>query len=574
MQTRIPTPTKKSAHLPTPATDTGMFQRRPFPKPKEEDEDDAPDLQPRTAIPAVQLMDIPLYREAPAAEPDLQREAIDEEKEDNTLTAPVQTKLTMGQPGDKYEQEADQMAAKVMRMPESRVRVGEGKSGGVEQAVQRLPQEKEDELQQKPLVQRETMPEEDDEETLQPKPQLQAKGTAPEAPANFDSQLAQHKGSGQPLSNETRAFMEPRFGTDFSTVRVHETPDLANAIQAQAFTHGQDIYFNSGKYNPEASGGKELLAHELTHVVQQVGSKNPPNLQAYENSSFKQNDSNRLKTIASTEKLLRLFTTSRKTFWLGKSGASDNFTKEWIIKNSEDIKQVIRGRFKAYGREQIKDYESYIKDMKNGEIQHIDSNRVLWLEKLIGYFKAKLIRDRSSELGDTYGCLRHLSFLIDAGRLVAPDTTKEEVEDWSGATVSDLVSILSKEDKVGESKEFDYERKSRSPLFTRNAKGEKEKTDPKTWKELDLEGDPKGWIMSRVKADYPGFFTVAFRNTHSGFILVTLNQKIFWIDQIYPGGISPKNFNYFLSRHLDRYIRENAKSFAWYGSTEITEIQF
>ncbi|MEM9213252.1 MAG: DUF4157 domain-containing protein [Cyanobacteria bacterium P01_F01_bin.150] len=63
--------------------------------------------------------------------------------------------------------------------------------------------------------------------------------------------------------------MEPRFGTDFSNVRVHETPDLANAIQAQAFTHGQDIYFNSGKYNPESSGGKELLAHELTHVVQQ-----------------------------------------------------------------------------------------------------------------------------------------------------------------------------------------------------------------------------------------------------------------------------------------------------------------
>jgi hypothetical protein len=51
-------------------------------------------------------------------------------------------------------------------------------------------------------------------------------------------------------------------------VRVHETPDLANAIQAQAFTHGQDIYFNSGKYNPGSSGGKELLAHELTHTMQ------------------------------------------------------------------------------------------------------------------------------------------------------------------------------------------------------------------------------------------------------------------------------------------------------------------
>jgi len=71
--------------------------------------------------------------------------------------------------------------------------------------------------------------------------------------------------------------MEPRFGgIDFSNVQVHETPDLANSIQAQAFTHGQDIYFNSGKYNPGSSSGKELLAHELTHVVQQTGQE--PNL--------------------------------------------------------------------------------------------------------------------------------------------------------------------------------------------------------------------------------------------------------------------------------------------------------
>jgi len=64
--------------------------------------------------------------------------------------------------------------------------------------------------------------------------------------------------------------MEPRFGADFSDVQIYETPDLANAIQAQAFTHGQDIYFNSGKYNPVSNGGKKLLAHELTHVIQQL----------------------------------------------------------------------------------------------------------------------------------------------------------------------------------------------------------------------------------------------------------------------------------------------------------------
>ena len=133
-----------------------------------------------------------------------------------------------------------------------------------------MPEEEEEEnLQAKSLLQRQTIPEEKEEGTLQTKPQIQAKNGALQAPDNFEGQLAQHKGTGQPLSDETRAFMEPRFGADFSNVRIHETPDLAGAIQAQAFTHGQDIYFNSGKYKPGSSGGKELLAHELTHVIQQ-----------------------------------------------------------------------------------------------------------------------------------------------------------------------------------------------------------------------------------------------------------------------------------------------------------------
>ncbi|ESA38846.1 sh3 domain-containing protein [Leptolyngbya sp. Heron Island J] len=201
----------------------------------------------------------PIQQQAePSLEEDeetLQRQAepgLEEEEEE----LPVQAKLTIGHPGDKYEQEADQMAAKVMAMPDS--------------AVQReaMPEEEKENLQMKPTLQRQAVSEED-EETLQAKPQVQAKGGTPAAPENFEGQLASHRGGGQPLSDQTRAFMEPRFGADFSDVRVHETADLANVIQAQAFTHGQDVYFNSGKYNPGSSGGKELLAHELTHVVQQ-----------------------------------------------------------------------------------------------------------------------------------------------------------------------------------------------------------------------------------------------------------------------------------------------------------------
>lgn len=65
--------------------------------------------------------------------------------------------------------------------------------------------------------------------------------------------------------------MEPRFGIDFSNIRIHNAPDLASSIQAQAFTHGRDIYFNAGKYDPESSGGKRLLGHELAHAIQQSG---------------------------------------------------------------------------------------------------------------------------------------------------------------------------------------------------------------------------------------------------------------------------------------------------------------
>ena len=77
----------------------------------------------------------------------------------------------------------------------------------------------------------------------------------------------------QPLDANTRAFMEPRFGHDFSQVRVHndaQAAESARAVNALAYTVGQDVVFGAGKYQPETSRGNELLAHELTHVVQQA----------------------------------------------------------------------------------------------------------------------------------------------------------------------------------------------------------------------------------------------------------------------------------------------------------------
>jgi len=80
------------------------------------------------------------------------------------------------------------------------------------------------------------------------------------------------RGGGEALDDGVRRNLEPAFGEDFSDVRVHtdgEADSLNHAVQAEAFTTGKDIFFREGRYNPGSSDGQKLLAHELTHVVQQ-----------------------------------------------------------------------------------------------------------------------------------------------------------------------------------------------------------------------------------------------------------------------------------------------------------------
>jgi Skp family chaperone for outer membrane proteins len=204
------------------------------------------------------------------------------EEEETLSPKSVQAKLTIGQPGDKYEQEADRTAAQVMQMPEPKQDLAgfedqdssvRPKSNKVEEEAKTLQQRQET----APLIHRQPIGELEkpnkDASLTQLKPSLQAKGTGKSAPQGFEQRLNQHRGGGQPLPDGTRSFMESRFGADFGGVRVHEAPQEAADIGAQAFTHGQDIYFNAGKYNPGSSSGKELLAHELTHTIQQTGGK-------------------------------------------------------------------------------------------------------------------------------------------------------------------------------------------------------------------------------------------------------------------------------------------------------------
>lgn len=164
---------------------------------------------------------------------------------------PIQTKLAINKPGDEYEQEADRVAEQVTRMREPR--------------VQRA---------------------------------CACGGTCPECQARRHSHIHEHVQSarvgsgdlvrsavsplvnevlsapGQPLDSETRGFMESRFGSDFSQVRVYTggaAEQSSRALNARAYTVGNNIVFGMSQFAPGTSEGRKLLAHELTHVVQQTG---------------------------------------------------------------------------------------------------------------------------------------------------------------------------------------------------------------------------------------------------------------------------------------------------------------
>ncbi|MCG8326459.1 MAG: DUF4157 domain-containing protein [Chitinophagales bacterium] len=173
-----------------------------------------------------------------------------------------QSKLTINQAGDKYEQEADAMAEKVVSQPT--LASPQSSSGTISPKCEGC--EKEDQLQ------RMSMPE---EEEVQTKPLMNTTQGGNTATAQLASQLNSTKGRGNSLPQNTLSSMNQVFGTDFSNVRVHtdsQAREMSQGIHAKAFTHGSDIYFNKGQYNPGSTEGKRLLGHELTHVVQQEGS--------------------------------------------------------------------------------------------------------------------------------------------------------------------------------------------------------------------------------------------------------------------------------------------------------------
>ena len=118
-------------------------------------------------------------------------------------------------------------------------------------------------------------PEDEEEETLQTK---EVTGVAPAISTSAEARINNMRGNGQPLPDFVRAFFEPRFGYDFSQVRMHtdaKAAEAARAVNALAYTVGRDIAFGMGQYAPETNEGRRLLTHELTHVVQQTAAGTP-----------------------------------------------------------------------------------------------------------------------------------------------------------------------------------------------------------------------------------------------------------------------------------------------------------
>ena len=189
-------------------------------------------------------------------------------------TSLIQAKLNIGQPGDKYEQEADRVAEKVMNMPDEAVY----DLPKIPEKVHRKCTKEDGDIQCRslftniaPLIQRqdEMIEEDDEEEKLQTK---EALAKTPVGVHRITADLGNIRSEGQPLPIFVRTFFEPRFGCNFGSIRAHydtSSQQLANALNAQAFTLGKDIYFGRGKYQPETIEGKRLIAHELTHTIQQ-----------------------------------------------------------------------------------------------------------------------------------------------------------------------------------------------------------------------------------------------------------------------------------------------------------------
>jgi hypothetical protein len=259
------------------------------------------------------------HRKAPSS-PEVQSPFFDKDGTNHAFFQPgepaIQAKLTISQPGDVFEQEADRVAdtvvnhqssPQVQQKPEGMIHrqpmEQEEESPVARQAADKeeeeppIARQAEKEEEEEPPVARQAADKEEEETPIarqtekeeeeeppvarqmadkeEEETPIQTKANDPHSPGPLLSrQLNHNRGQGQPLPASTHAEMSNALGYDFSDVTVHtdaQAVRMNRELNAQAFTQGKDVYFNEGKYDPDSRSGKRLLAHELTHVVQQTG---------------------------------------------------------------------------------------------------------------------------------------------------------------------------------------------------------------------------------------------------------------------------------------------------------------
>src|SRR6266571_3973421 len=211
-------------------------------------------------------------------------------------TPQIQPKLTVGPSDDEFEQEADRVADEVMRMPDPAAASGAPEPPRIQRKCKEY-EEEETNLRRSPAggAGAAGMPDVTPElvsgirslrgggrplpESTRAFFELRASSSTgsddgEEVSTDFASGIRSLQGGGQPLPDSTREFFERRFGRALGSVRIHDhahAADMAQSVNARAFTVASDVVFACGSYAPDSAEGRRLLAHELVHTVQQAG---------------------------------------------------------------------------------------------------------------------------------------------------------------------------------------------------------------------------------------------------------------------------------------------------------------
>ena len=195
--------------------------------------------------------------------------------------SPIQASMTVGQPDDPFEQEAEKVSRQVVDGFDQANSIQRKFSNVGLQSLtiqpftigSRISKKLQKTISRTPLFVQAKCDGCDEEEKMQQKSgSIQFEGDGALVSSNIESQIQGMKGGGHSMDNDTTTAMESSFGADFSNVKVHtnsQAVQMSKDLNAHAFTVGNDIFFNEGRYQPQSKQGSGLLAHELTHTVQQ-----------------------------------------------------------------------------------------------------------------------------------------------------------------------------------------------------------------------------------------------------------------------------------------------------------------